>query len=321
MSAPRFFYTSEIDTKIPNLIKDTLHTDVISCHKVAEGEENHVFMVTTPEKKVVLRILGTPFWAGVEKLAFLNKTLQENKIPFPQLVHYSLTDEYFPYGFMITEFIDGINGKDAIEQGKISFTEFHKKLFQLLRKLHAIKNEQFNFLNEEGFDSVIDFKLNQMTWCFDQLTEQKDVFIRKDDVQEIIKKFLSPLTTKIAPVLIHYDPTPSNCIYTPEGHLVLVDWDSAASECFMRDIAWLTYWESDGASSAAKENRREILWKLFLEAYQDYGFTIEELQRLEQIYHLCITVELLPYYLVSQKNIKGYEDAKKRLFRSLQNII
>lgn len=304
MSDPRFFYSPEIETKIPQLIKKTLSLDVLSSTKITEGEENHVYLVVAPKKKIILRILGTPYWAGGQKLSLLSKKLEQNAIPFPKLLYCSLTAEDFPYGYMINEYIEGENSKEAIEKGSITFEAFHRKLFQLLRRVHSVTNQEYNFLNDTGFDSLIDFKLDQMNWCFAQLTEQVDVYEKKDEVKKILTKVLTPLQHKIQPVLIHYDPMPSNCMYTPEGELILIDWDSAASECFMRDIAWITYWSS--------QEQRQELWKLFFTAYADCGFSEKELVTIEQLYHLLIAVELLAYFLKSQKNIQGYEETKKR---------
>lgn len=78
---------------------------------------------------VVIRIFRHKYWPGVVRVKHIEELLEQVPDVHPRTLF--LTDEsvIFPNGFMITEFIAGKNGGDAIEENQVTFESFHRTLF------------------------------------------------------------------------------------------------------------------------------------------------------------------------------------------------
>lgn len=309
-------YSQELDTKVPQAIESALKTSVSSLQKLTHGEVNHVYKVETGMGPVVIRIFRRRYWPDVIRVKYIEELLKHVPNGHPKTLFLTDDSTYFPNGFMISEFVQGKNGQEAIEDGDITFEAFHRLLFLNLKKMYQIPVTGFGHLNpeEETYDDFLSFRLDQLRDRFSELKtipEFDEVY--RVQIEDIFKERITPLNSRITPVLVHGDPTPANTIYTPEGEIVIIDWDNASSNSFMRDISWLTYWGSHLSSEGAKENRNEVLWKLLLEVFSDSGFSEEELRTLERINHIGISLDLLPYYHFDQQNMEEYEIVKKRL--------
>jgi Ser/Thr protein kinase RdoA (MazF antagonist) len=303
-------YSPEIDQKVPQAVESSIHTKVLSIQKLTHGEVNHVYKVETIDGTVVIRIFRHKYWPGVVRVKHIEKLLKQVSGGHPKTLF--LTDEstIFPNGFMITEFIDGKNGQEAIDQKDVSFEQFHRILFRNLKNIYSVPVSGFGHLNPEQdvCDDYLSFRIDQLNDRFSDMKNSPEFDeVYRVQIEDIFKDLITPLNARIKPVLVHGDPTPLNTIYTREDQVVILDWDNASSNSFMRDIAWLTYWGN------SEEEKNAIRWELLLEEFSDMGFNEEELRTLERINHIGISLDLLPYYHLDQENKEAYELVKKRL--------
>jgi Ser/Thr protein kinase RdoA (MazF antagonist) len=316
MSDDIFRYTPEIDQKVPQAVEEAVHTKVLSIQKLTHGEVNHVYKVETENGPVIIRIFRMKYWPGVIRVKHIEELLTQVPEGYPHTLFLTDTDEFFPNGFMISEYVEGVNGHEAIEKAQISFEAFHKLHLKNLKKIYSVPVFGFGHLNpmQDTYDDFLSFRIDQLNDRFSDMKESPEFDeVYRVQIEDIFKDLIAPINQKIKPVLVHGDPTPLNTIYTPDRKIVILDWDNASSNSFMRDFAYLTYWGSHLTSIGPKENRNEILWRLLLEEFSDMGFSEEELKILERVNHIGISLDLLPYYRLTQQNMEAYELIKKRL--------
>lgn len=308
-----FRYSPQIDKDVPKAVEESLKVKVHSIQKLTHGEVNHVYKVETENGTVVIRIFRRKYWPDIRRVRSIEKLLEQVSGIHPKTLF--LTDEanIFPNGFMITQFIEGKNGQDAIDTKDISPSTFHRKLFHTLKTVHSVTVQGFGHLNPEHevYDDFLSFRLGQLDDRFTDLQsipEFDEVY--KGQIADVLKELIVPLNNRIKPVLVHGDPTSINTIYTKdEKEIVLIDWDNASANTFMRDIAWLTYWIRIYGEKAESD----ALWASFKEVYTDTEFTDEELRILERVNHIAISLDNLPYTYFDKKDFDEYTLIKKCL--------
>lgn len=309
-------YTKDIDEKIVNAVEDSLKTNVASFEKIEKGEFNHVYKVITDRGNVIIRVFRSGEWPEEDKPMWIEKRLMEPDVPHAKVLFHTRSNTFFPYGFMITEYIEGENGWDAITNGKVTFEEFHKELSKILEKIHNVKVKKFGLLKGgEGED--INFTKSKLI----RLQEEWDKAKAIEDLDEslfekaknIVQKTLEKLNDKFTPVLIHGDAGPDNCVFTPDGKIILVDWDSSKSSIWFEDYSWMMYWGSHISSYGPRDERMRQIFESSSEITKATDFTREELWELARSLHIIQAMNLLAYYYIDQKNMEAYESTKKRL--------
>ncbi|MDQ3098792.1 MAG: aminoglycoside phosphotransferase family protein [bacterium] len=315
-----FRYTEEIDTKIKTTVEQILKSQVVSSSKITQGEVNHVYTVTTENSVVIARVFRRPHWPEDGKLPWIEEHLTKNGIPHAQTLYYSRDDTYFPYGLMISDFVAGKNGIDAICDGDVSFETFHEKLAKLLKQVHSIEIKKFGQINNGAgqYDNYIDYRVNKLPTRLNQITDDSDfdpLMVQK--IETVVRKNLESLENKFKPVLVHGDPTPDNTIYTSDGQIILIDWDGALSDIWLWDYAWMTYWGSHLSKFGDIEERRQKTRESFIHGYGDSMFMLDEIDSIEHTLHILQAVDLLPYYYSDHKNREAYDKTKKKLYSLL----
>ncbi len=302
----------EIDNKIIRAIRHALDEEVISFIKIQKGEFNQVYKVVTNNKPVILRIFRQANFPEDTKLQWISDQLTKRSIPDAKILYYSRDNSIYPNGFMVTEFIEGINGMDAIENKRTTFKLFHEKLVSQLNSIHKIKLNHFGSITTGSQIDFIEERIQNVNICLKPMNGiiEKNI---SNKIIEIINQVLLPIRSKFQPVLIHSDASPVNSIYTPKGDVVLVDWDGAKSSIWIYDLAWLTYFGSHLSSYGSREKRRELIIEAFLKNHDLGEYTVNEIIQLEKAFHISFAAELLQYYYHNIKNMEAYKTTLIRL--------
>jgi thiamine kinase-like enzyme len=302
----------EYSPEIPKIIKSffffNFGAEVAGLERITSGEVNYSYKTETSKGPFHVRIFRYEGWPSKEKLSFIHKKLSEMSITQADIVHIDRSNRYFPYGFMVQEWIEGIPGDAAVNQGVIEENLLLKKNAEILRKIHKIKFEQFGFFpfaeNNKVFDTFSSYIL-----FFSGKENEFDKLGREDfDSKKLIEaakakieKLLGKIDFDVQSRLVHADATSENTILTEEGP-VLVDWDNARASCCVYDLAWLTFWSDE-----------QKLYNNFLEVHGNLGLTSPQIKLLEEMFHLVMSLELLPYFAYSLGNTQRLEKEKERL--------
>jgi Ser/Thr protein kinase RdoA (MazF antagonist) len=314
---------SDMEDTVRSAVDQTLHTKVLSVSKIDKGEFNKVFKVETQDKIIIARVFRHSHWPEEGKVQWIEEALLKNNIPHAKVLHYSRDNQYFDNGFMLTEYIEGQNGSDAIVNGNISFEEFHEKLAYVLSLINQIPIKQYGLINngEGEYKTLVEYKFKQLTKDLEKLSQVNDFdqsFLPKTENK--IRETLTKFESRLHPVLVHADATPVNSIYTNEGQVILIDWDGALAESWIRDYSWMTYSGSHLSQLGTREERQEKIRQAFAKAYKQNEFDKDELSELELAYHAMRAIELLPYYYFDQKNIDAFEKTRVRLADLLEKL-
>lgn len=304
-----------IEKLITNVITRTLGVIVLSFERIAKGEVNKVYKVTTAQGNVLLRIFKKKGWVSKKKVEWIEKELTKHKVPHAKLLHFSGGTTYFPYGFMITEFIEGQNCSDAISAGKLSFDDFHKKLGAQIRKVHHIHTPGYGDIpNPSKTKSFLKYALGTIGKTFAELKAVPEINTKLQlNINQKLTALLSPLEHKLRPTLTHGDPGPDNCILNKKGQVVLIDWDAAKASAWVRDYADLRLSGAHMTHVAPLEERRTRIAKAFLQTHTKLGLTSAELEQIEAAFHILISANSLSYYYNFQKNMGAYKKNLERL--------
>ncbi len=311
-------YSSGIDNKINEAVKDVLFENVESFERLTHGEQNYVYKVKTQDNTYILRVFRSRDWPEESKPLWIESQFKTYNIPHAKTLFQTRNAKHFKFGFMISEFIDGVNGEEAIKTGLISFEDFHIKLFELLSKIHAISIKKFGLINagEGEFETYQQYR-------FQDFQEYKtDILTIPDFDISLLNKAEGIISSSYKdiseyPVLVHGDPTPDNSILTKDGQVILVDWDDARAGWWFDDMAWLIYCGSHISESGTLKERKELFYKLSPELQNQNRQKLEDFQK---VFDLSKQVGLIRYYYFSQKNIEEYENTLARLTETLKEF-
>lgn len=249
------------------------------------------------------------------KLKTINQQLANYKIPHAKQLYYSRSSKYFPFGFEITQYLEGQNCEDLLANKHLSYFEFYSQVAKLLSQVHKITLPKFGSVNSKGkevldsYQKYIDYRINLVIKQTSALPKLDRVLINKAKKQIFLWLETIPFTQ---PVLIHGDPTPKNCLLDLSQNLVLIDWDDAKADIWLADFAWLTYFGTYSAGTISPK-RQKIIRDAFINNYGDYNFHSPEIVHFENALHLLISLELLPYYYFDQQNKDAYHWVKNRI--------
>lgn len=316
-----FRYKKFIDAKIKTAAAGAIKVLVTDAQKIQMGEYNYVYKVLTSRGPVLARVFRRKYWPEAGKLQWIEKQLRKQHIPHAKILYYSRDSGYFPNGFMVTEFLEGGDGRTAVNAGRLSLAQAFVNIGRALKKVHRIKVRKFGLVNY-GQGENSDFISQRVIKNLQQ--HSKDLLrikIMQPEIykiaQEVLVRDLSPFNRRFKPVLVHRDPARENAIYTPDKKWVLVDWDNAISSTWLEDYADLTFWADYKTSSAAAGRKKVLIEKNFFRGYGKTSFTKAEIKIIERSLHIIKCVQMLPYYYFTQKNMDGFRYIKNKLNRLL----
>jgi aminoglycoside phosphotransferase (APT) family kinase protein len=320
MTDTKFRYSKEIDALVSEATENALNTTVVSTIKIDQGEVNHVYKVVTDTDTIIVRVFRHQHWPEEGKIPWIEQALTQHDIQHAKTKFYSRKSLYFPNGFMISEYISGKSGSDAILQGDVTFDEFHQKLAILLSQIHAIPIEKYGQINngKGQFSNFLEYRVSKVSSRMESVRGAEGI---SDSLIQIIiervPQLLQPFETRFKPVLVHGDPTPDNTIYTPEGEVILIDWDGALSETWLRDYSWITYWGSHLSKYGDIEERKQRIREAFIASYRALDFSKVEIETIERALHILQAVDLLPYYYADHQKPEAFQRTKDKLFSLL----
>lgn len=280
---------------------------VMHVTKFAKGSMNHVFKVETDRETIVARIFAKKDFSDCKKLLWIHKTLLKRSISVPKILYCSKEQTPFHYGFMLMEYVEGVSGWTAIQEGKIALDEYFAKLGGILRRVHAIKitdSAPIKATHPKGqyqwFKSVVQDLASKIS-----LPHQ--VVIR---IQDFVIQTLTLFLPRFKSVLCHCDVGPQNQIYTPDGNIVLFDWDLAEVGNLFRDFSVILMDKKEMRYLGKVEDVSASIQKSFLRGYGKTGFTAEETQRIIDAHHV---ISLVYNTLAYTESGKSHVQEKKNM--------
>jgi len=227
-----------IKLKAENILGET----VISVIPFTNITNNYVYKINTNHKKYILKIYKSG-WPEDGKLTFVNRKLNECKIPCAKIVYYNHDDGDLQSGLLIEEFLTG-SIADKVNLTVEQETELFKKLAVFARRLHSIKFLKYGYIgNGEPFEDTYSEYVYD---AFDDNTEslRTNSLFSGDELSEIKEKlYISlKLCDKLPPVLCHGDLSKKNIMIQDNGEIVLIDYDDVTAIPWICDVARLTLW-------------------------------------------------------------------------------
>lgn len=273
--------------------------------QLTNGEVNYVFRVETEKQVFVARIFRQPSTHAAEKLLWIEEQLSQHGVAHAKMIYITATHQVFRNGWMLQEFVEGVSGWDYM-QGTQQLPEFYEKLGRVLAQIHAIPLERFGDINNGKGEHENYIEANEQ-YIHAVVEKLKPVVTLPADcevkmVQELGR--LRAIESKLKPVLVHTDANPENCVITPEGELVLVDWDNARGLFWVQDLAYLTATEKyREAWGDFREDRSGSIRDNFLKGHGFGGFSLGEIALIERWSHLIQGLNWLDYLHFIQGDI------------------
>lgn len=312
-------YNKSIDKKVAKAVAKILKTEVTSCTKFPKGEINHVYKVETAKGAFVARVFRYKDWPEKEKLPWIEKQLEKAHIPHAKNLYYSKGPTYFPNGFMIQTYIEGLLGTEAMKTKLITEQALYKSLGEIASKLHQIRLSAFGSPVDKKRQNQ-DFTKKQVSSTakiLDNLLKEKVLPLHVvNTAKSIISKELELRAKNFQPVLLHGDMSPSNVIVGKDKKLYLIDWDNARAGIWPAEYIELSRRHLLGKMS---EENKACLKKSFYKGYGEKSLTAKELARLEDVLMIIRQIWQMHYYYFDRKEKTNFLKIRKIFYSLLKN--
>jgi aminoglycoside phosphotransferase (APT) family kinase protein len=286
-------YSETMKDTLMQAIKAEMGFTVQAIEKIPSGSMNHVFKVDTSSGIVIARVFGQKNSPDTSKLFWIDKKLAENDIDSPRILFGNRSSLYFPYGFMMSEYVEGVNGWEAIQRGGLSLEEYHKKFGALVKQIHSIP------LSETGAIKLSDKKYS-FNWLDDVLDHFKKVSNFSDSdcykIKGYIENTFAAFADRFPNVLCHCDIGLQNHLVADNKNITLIDWDLAEADSPFRDIATVTLGVKEMDHFGQRDVVTQKIRAAFLEGYGPTGLEEDEMIRIERAYHLISHIHNLPFH-------------------------
>lgn len=320
LNKPIFEYSKDIDKKLPDAIKSILGIAVLGLERIEQGAMNYAFKIETEGDPLLVRVFGKKDTVDIDKLVWINQQLEDAQINTPEILGYSVTDEFFPYGFMIAEFIEGKDGVRAINDGDISLTEYFKKLGKVVRKIHSIQVGAYGEINSTenermNYSGHIISQVESLTSeCIATGSLTKEL---ANKIKEKIKRVLLKYENRFKPVFVHGDCGPLNQILSEEGDLFMIDWDYARRGVWFEDLSPVILSAEKFSTDNDEDDIATEIRKSFLEGYGSTDFSEVEIVEIEKTFVIISFLYNLSFYAGDPRNIGEAADARDRVIELL----
>lgn len=317
----KFKISKDINTQVRACVEKILKVKVFSVTRIPQGEISYAFKVTTGRGMFLVKVFKFKGWPDVQALLKVSKLLSRHNIKHPEAVYFKKSSAEFPNGFLIQQYIEGENCHRAILSGKISFAWFHFMMGKLLKKVHGIKITNFGRLSKPLVNGTkyYDIRLRHLNKHLNEFNGTRLLYPGlKEELLVRVEQGLKLVSGMCNPVLTHGDATPDNCILTPQGELVLVDWDNSKASVWLEDFTWLTYCGSHITSLGSLEKRSKIIWREFFRGYGQTSISKKDIKEIERSLHLLKAASHLGYHYFAQRNKKAFKQTLAKLKRLLK---
>jgi aminoglycoside phosphotransferase (APT) family kinase protein len=224
----------------------------------------------------------------------------------------------------VSEFVEGENCKGAVRRGALAPAEYFRLIGALLKEVHAVTLTRYGHVGggagtfAEFADWLLGCEVLDGLRGLDDGTRPAETLYPK--IEEKVGAVLRRYAPRFRPALAHGDCTPKNGVLTPEGGLVLVDWDDAVGAAWVRDYAGLTYWYSYMRSGGGgfEEGLNEAR-AAFFRAYGGVDFDEDELGEVERAVHATMAAGEMAY-LYNHGDARGYARSRALLLSLLEAL-
>ena len=282
-----------------------------------------VFAVRTPAADYLFKIFNSPNWPEKEQLLWVRKQLDAYGVPHARLLTLVESTPAFPHGYMITTFLDGLDGFRAIHSGRCTFMGLHEALAHRLYTVHRIPAPSFGSV-QKPFPDFLSFVMHEVHKSLRQVNSS----INADLLPAVVERLttdLAPYNAALRPVVVHGDPGPNNCLVPPPGAngdgechgLTLVDWQDSLWNIWVADYAMLTYWGSHMKEMGTLRERQAMIRSAFFRGYGETALGPDDILHLETILHIVQATRLLPYFRYNQNSIGNFRLTLDRLYSLL----
>jgi hypothetical protein len=321
MEASTFLrYSPEFDSTVISAVEHDLHTKVHAAEKLDSGEFNYSYKIATDNNPLIARIFRERNSPVDGKLEWIENQLSSHHITHAKMVFYTRENNYFPFGYMVSDFLSGKDGKKAIFEGDISFEEFFNKLAVLLHQIHEIPTVGFGEVrNGRGeYDTYYDSKVGLYESLHEKLKPLSDIETTTHErVFREVQKLIE-FESMFSSVLLHGDPPPGNSILRPNGNLVLIDWDNTKCGSWIDEYTGLStrgafMWQHE----LTEEARNDIIKRSFKNHYSGINFNDPKLLEVMKILEIMNAYTGIAVHYYQHEDMELYETAKKRLNKLL----
>lgn len=316
-------HKKSIDERIVSAVEQVLGVNVRDSKKMTNGEINHVYKIITSKNTIIARVFRYAAHPADGMLQWIEKQLIKYKIPHAKLLYYSRDSQHFPNGFMISEFVDGLNGSQDYELGIHTLAQSYEQSGKILRKIHKIKAKRYGKINHGKGECAdyLEMELKQVKEKLTDLIKHKalpvDTTVRTN---QTIKASLEPYINTFCPTLIHGDASRENSIWAKGKNFILVDWDNASFSIWLRDFIEYSWWWLH-LPEWKSEAKRKTARKAFFDGYGKVEYTPKEIDNIQHGLLLIKSVEKLHYYFFDRKDIKNFNLVKKIFFQILDKSL
>lgn len=297
---------------IINTFESSIGRAVRSVRIFDNAPNNQVFKIDTDLQPYIFKIYAKRDWPEDGKLPFINRKLDEYKIPHAKLFVFDRENASFPNGYLIEDFLPGTTA----DRLTLSFDEnikLYEKLALLVSRVHQIKVENYGYTGSgiAGWTSFSEFIYDMFDDCTSALREQNIIdAMRLDTIRHYIRDKFKDCDHYPA-VICHGDLSTKNILVNSD-EIVLIDWDDAQSLCWMADIARLTFWMKLNYDSKSADAYK----KAFLDSYKT-EYDKSEYEKLESALHVWYGLDYLNFSVGAPE----YQYQREHVNTILQNSL
>ena len=303
-------YSKDLDRIAVKAAQEILHARVIRSQKIPKGEINHAYKVETDKGIFLVKAFGIKFCSDDGSLRWISQVLTKHGIQHQKIIYHSRYGKYFPFGFIILEYIEGQMGCDVIG-GEVCFEDFYFRIGKILKIVHEIKPPRWGDINNGRgeYDDLIEFIMKDIDGCCKELPCYILSHNSREKAKRIVRDILVPYKDRFKPALVHCDAMPDNCVWTPGKEIVLIDWDNAMALPWLQDLAVITYLEK------GNENRAR---DAFLRGHGFEEFTLDEIREAEKSLQIWFSIRLLSFFHFEKQNFNSTQRTKEKLIQLLK---
>ena len=112
-----------IESKIPEVICETLKTETLSFCFFGEGARAIIFKININNEPFCLKVYKKKIDLKLKKIKYLYNILKSKNIIIPEILYSDNSNKYFKNGFVVSRWIEGIKCNDALNKNLISEEE------------------------------------------------------------------------------------------------------------------------------------------------------------------------------------------------------
>jgi aminoglycoside phosphotransferase (APT) family kinase protein len=311
-----FEYSKDIDKKLPSVVEGILGVKVIGVERIEQGIMNYSFKVETEDTLLLARVFGKKDVVDINTLLWINTKLEENNISYPKILGYSMTDEFFPYGYMVLEYISGKEGSQAIVDMDISLPDYFYTLGVLMKKIHAIPVDTYGEIAETdiGYSDYAEHTMSKVDSLIAECVDAGHITTElSESIKENIKTILLKYESRFHPVLVHGDCGPSNQILSKKNDLFMIDWDYARKGVWFEDLVPIVLSAENFSNTEQRENVVSEIRTSFLKGYGQTEFLEKEILEIEKVFTVITFLYNLSFYSGDQRNVDMVATAKEKI--------